>query len=171
VSVSRYYLDSLVPSWLASDPGYLTALGTHLVDRMHLQGYSEVGWPQISEAPSDVAPPVGMLLVRATITVEEFDIDMGDDDQPDVQRPAPARPEQYQVEQPAGQWLVQQTGDDVAHVVPVDDAVVHAFNLGCVCGPTPGQVPRPGGEIGWVMTHHALDGREQFEPDRGEAGT
>ncbi|MFC8447661.1 hypothetical protein [Kitasatospora sp. NPDC057223] len=77
--ISRYHLDSLVPSWLASDPGYLSALGCHLLDRMTLQGYQPVDWPVISEAPSDVAPPVGMLLIRATIAVEEFDIDMGDE--------------------------------------------------------------------------------------------
>lgn len=78
--ISRYYVESLVPSWLASDPGYLAALGGHLMDRMQAQGYEPVGWPVISEAHDVLVPaPVGTLIVRASIDVEEFDVDMGDE--------------------------------------------------------------------------------------------
>jgi len=77
--ISRYYLDSIVPSWLAADTGYITAFTGHLLDRMRFHGYTPVAWPTVSEAPSKVPAPVGMVIIRATIDVEEFDIDMADD--------------------------------------------------------------------------------------------
>lgn len=76
--ISRYYVESLVPSWLASDPGYLAALGGHLADRMRAQGYEIVSGPAIGEAHDLMVPaPVGTVILRASIAVEEFDVDMG----------------------------------------------------------------------------------------------
>lgn len=77
--ISRYYLDALVPSWLAADTGYVAALTRHLVDQMRFHGYEPATWPTTGEAPSDVPPPVGMVILRAAVDVEEFDIDMADD--------------------------------------------------------------------------------------------
>ncbi len=49
---------------------------------------------------------------------------------------------------------------NIVHVVPVDDLVGHEPNEDCVCGPTVEAVHREDGSMGWVMKHHALDGRE-----------
>lgn len=48
------------------------------------------------------------------------------------------------------------------HVLPDDDLVRHTEH-DCVCGTTTAPVPRDDGTIGWVITHHSLDGREQAE--------
>lgn len=49
------------------------------------------------------------------------------------------------------------------HVVPLDDLVEH-IPEGCVCGPTVEPVPHPrDGSMGWLVTHHSLDGREADE--------
>lgn len=54
--------------------------------------------------------------------------------------------------------------DGPVHVVPVDDLIDHDTSGGdCVCGPTPEAVKRDDGSIGWLLTHHSLDGREAFE--------
>jgi len=45
------------------------------------------------------------------------------------------------------------------HVVPVRDLIEHADH-DCVCGPTTEPVERADGSIGWLITHHSLDGRE-----------
>lgn len=51
------------------------------------------------------------------------------------------------------------------HVVPINDLVEHDTTGGdCVCGPTTEPVVREDGTIGWVVTHHSLDGRELREP-------
>ena len=50
------------------------------------------------------------------------------------------------------------------HVFPLNDAVDHDTDGGdCVCGPTTEPVPRPDGSMGWLITHHSLDGRENHE--------
>lgn len=57
------------------------------------------------------------------------------------------------------------------HVLPLGDALPHdEGNDGdCPCGPTTDPCPRDDGTIGWLITHHSLDGREQHE--RKEAAT
>ncbi|MFE9064922.1 hypothetical protein [Streptomyces violaceusniger] len=76
---TTYYLESLVPSWLLHDSGYRNALQQHLLDRIKLQGYEPVTPVRIREAPGEVPPPVGMLLLRAEVQVEEFDVEVGED--------------------------------------------------------------------------------------------
>lgn len=49
------------------------------------------------------------------------------------------------------------------HVLPVNDIVEHVTNDECVCGPTSEAVKRDNGSIGWVVVHHAVDGREDDE--------
>jgi hypothetical protein len=61
-----------------------------------------------------------------------------------------------------GRWL-STVQDDGAHVVPLYDIVRHTANDECVCGPTVEAVPRSDGSVGWMLTHHSLDGREQHE--------
>ncbi len=57
----------------------------------------------------------------------------------------------------------------VVHVYPVDDQVRHTTdNDQCVCGPITEPVPRDDGSMGWLLTHHSLDGREHRE-GRGRA--
>ncbi|WP_160051085.1 hypothetical protein [Nocardiopsis sp. FR26] len=56
----------------------------------------------------------------------------------------------------------------VVHVYPVGDLIEHGTDsteADCVCGPTTEPVPRDDGSIGWVITHHSLDGREQREEE------
>lgn len=50
-----------------------------------------------------------------------------------------------------------------AHVVPRGDLVDHPATDGCACGPAAQAVKRSDGSVGWVMIHHALDGREASE--------
>ena len=52
----------------------------------------------------------------------------------------------------------------VWHVEPVNDLIAHEDN-DCVCGPTVEPVPRDDGSIGWLYTHHSLDGRELKETE------
>lgn len=51
------------------------------------------------------------------------------------------------------------------HVLPVGDQHEHEHAPGtdCVCGPTTEPVPRDDGSMGWLVVHHALDGRETSE--------
>lgn len=50
------------------------------------------------------------------------------------------------------------------HVYPRGDQVEHDTDGGdCVCGPTTEPVPLVDGGIGWIVTHHSLDGRERNE--------
>lgn len=52
------------------------------------------------------------------------------------------------------------------HVYPVADLIEHDVEGGdCPCGPRTTPVERDDGSIGWVITHHSLDGRELNEPD------
>lgn len=75
------------------------------------------------------------------------------------------------------------------HVVPLRDAIQHDVpgldgdldipepwacirttqgdDTVCVCGPTAQLVKRDDGRDGWVITHHSLDGREQYETAEG----
>lgn len=70
----------------------------------------------------------------------------------------------------SGDWLAFAVGDDIVHVYPESDLIVHEAGgprdgdvLLCPCGPTPSAVPKSGGTLGWVLTHHSLDGRELAE--------
>lgn len=48
------------------------------------------------------------------------------------------------------------------HSFPVGDLIEHDTDGGdCPCGPTPEAVKRDDGSVGWLITHHSLDGREQ----------
>lgn len=50
------------------------------------------------------------------------------------------------------------------HVYPVNDLIEHdTESEDCPCGPTPEAVPDQDGAMGWLITHHSLDGRERFE--------
>lgn len=70
----------------------------------------------------------------------------------------------------AGQWLTQQTADNVVHVVPLDDLIVHDFADDCPCGPTTRPSPMPRGRVGWIVTHHSLAGREATEQPSAGCG-
>ncbi|WP_179278339.1 hypothetical protein [Rhodococcus sp. 15-649-2-2] len=48
------------------------------------------------------------------------------------------------------------------HVVPVNDLIEH-LDDDCPCGATTEPVPRDDGSVGWLITHHSLDGRELHE--------
>lgn len=46
------------------------------------------------------------------------------------------------------------------HIYPLNDLVEHDTNgEACVCGPTDTPVEREDGSFGWLVIHHALDGR------------
>lgn len=50
----------------------------------------------------------------------------------------------------------------VVHVLPVDDLIEHTDD-DCLCGPDTEPVEGPDGSIGWLVSHHSLDGREKEE--------
>jgi len=52
---------------------------------------------------------------------------------------------------------------ELIHVTPNGDLVVHELDEDCVCGPRVDPVERADGSIGWIHTHHSLDGRESRE--------
>lgn len=57
------------------------------------------------------------------------------------------------------------------HVYPTQDLIEHSTNgEDCLCGPETIPVEREDGSIAYVISHHALDGREHFEEghDRAE---
>jgi hypothetical protein len=59
--------------------------------------------------------------------------------------------------------------ENVRHVYPVDDLIVHEVDgEDCPRGPETAPVEREDGSIGYVVTHHSLDGRELSEPDGSE---
>lgn len=58
-------------------------------------------------------------------------------------------------------WLVDDRPSGV-HVTPTQDAVEHGGE-DCICGPTIEPVEGADGHIGWLITHHSLDGREAVE--------
>ena len=52
------------------------------------------------------------------------------------------------------------------HTIPLDDLIEHMTDGSeCPCGPTTEAVERDDGSMGWMVTHHSLDGREHHEPD------
>lgn len=65
-------------------------------------------------------------------------------------------------------WTLEQAGHEV-HVLPLDDLIHHDETDDCACGPHAEPVPDDDGSIGWLITHHSLDGREQHEVSRGQA--
>lgn len=60
-------------------------------------------------------------------------------------------------------WVIidTDTEDPVApaHVMPTNDLVEHTLDEGCACGPDTKPIDREDGSVGWVIEHHALDGR------------
>lgn len=56
-------------------------------------------------------------------------------------------------------------GNEV-HVTPSCDQIEHILDDSCPCGPTSEPVKREDGSVGWVITHHSLDGRERDEEAR-----
>ncbi len=54
------------------------------------------------------------------------------------------------------------------HVYPCGDLIEHETEGDdCPCGPATEPVQRDDGSYGWLVVHHSLDGREQFEPGGG----
>lgn len=54
----------------------------------------------------------------------------------------------------------------VAHVAPIGDLITHdtdTTEADCICGPETRPVPQESGGMGWLIVHHALDGRELTE--------
>lgn len=52
------------------------------------------------------------------------------------------------------------------HVVPRGDLIDHDTTTAdpdCICGPNTEHTPRADGSDGWILIHHALDGRETGE--------
>jgi hypothetical protein len=52
---------------------------------------------------------------------------------------------------------------DPYHVIPLGDLIEHECSEDCPCGPEPQPVERDDGSMGWVLSHHSLDGREAHE--------
>lgn len=50
------------------------------------------------------------------------------------------------------------------HVIPTDDLIQHETESDCVCEPECEPVKREDGSVGWLYTHHSLDGCELSEP-------
>lgn len=55
------------------------------------------------------------------------------------------------------------------HVVPKGDLMEHDDTEECPCGPRVEPVKCDDGSVGYVVTHHSLDGREQ-QPEEGGHG-
>ncbi|WP_354643871.1 hypothetical protein [Kitasatospora camelliae] len=150
MSITRYYIESLAPTWLAADPGYRAALGEYLTACMDQNGWSIVDPPTVRPVEAAARMPVGMVLLQAECGVEEFDVDLDDDTTLNKG------------------WLAAMADDGTAHVVPLDDVIEHDLDEDCPCGPAVRPEQRGDGSQGWVATHHSLDGREQREA-RGAA--
>lgn len=58
-------------------------------------------------------------------------------------------------------WLVVEQAEGV-HVLPLGDGIDHP-DEDCICGPAVEPVKQEHGGIGWIITHHSLDGREHLE--------
>lgn len=55
------------------------------------------------------------------------------------------------------------------HVSPSGDLIEHdTSGDDCACGPTTIPVESRDGSVGWVVSHHSLDGREAKEPEGAE---
>lgn len=50
------------------------------------------------------------------------------------------------------------------HVLPDNDLIDHVEGE-CPCGPSTRMVTSDDKPIGWIVTHHSLDGREATERD------
>jgi hypothetical protein len=61
-------------------------------------------------------------------------------------------------------WILD--GSRICQVIPCNDLIDHEPGADCPCGPTTEAVKRDDGTVGWLVTHHSLDGRERFEEDR-----
>lgn len=62
-------------------------------------------------------------------------------------------------------WEVIPQAGDVVNVIPEtgSDQIQHQLDDDCICGPSIEPVQRDDGSIGWLFTHHSLDGREAGE--------
>lgn len=63
----------------------------------------------------------------------------------------------------APRWAYHVAGDHPFHIWPLEDIVEHDHedhDGGCVCGPTVEPVKCEDGSVGWIIAHHALDGRK-----------
>lgn len=61
-------------------------------------------------------------------------------------------------------WIsVVAADDNMAHVYPVRDSIVHEAWEECPCGPAISAEFRGDGSNGWLAVHHSLDGRELRE--------
>jgi hypothetical protein len=60
-------------------------------------------------------------------------------------------------------WLVVSLSDRNSHILPVDDGWYHLPD-DCDCGPSYDLVQHEAAPDSWVVVHHSLDGREQYEP-------
>lgn len=49
----------------------------------------------------------------------------------------------------------------ILHIIPDNDLVDHEPTRDCVCGPATDITHGDDGEQQWIITHHALDNREQ----------
>ena len=102
-TVTRYQMESVVPSWLGSDAGYLAGLKQALVNRMTMQGWDVVEGPRVEDQTnaSSAVVPVGMSLLNVWCGVSEFDFEVPDElgSQPPASisapRPAATQPEPY----------------------------------------------------------------------------
>lgn len=72
-------VESLVPSWLLHDASYRTALSVYLSEKITRTGEEIVAPVRIAAAESEVAPPIGMILLRAQAETEDFDVEVGED--------------------------------------------------------------------------------------------
>ena len=63
-------------------------------------------------------------------------------------------------------WLCEGDPRNEQHVIPINDLIDHELTDDCVCGPTAEAVKRDDGSVGWLITHHSLDGREQHEENK-----
>lgn len=59
-------------------------------------------------------------------------------------------------------WRYHIEGASPYHVWPENDLIDHDTDSdACICGPCSTPVKTDDGSIGWILTHHALDGRER----------
>lgn len=61
-----------------------------------------------------------------------------------------------------GGWAYGYGSDGAVHVEPVNDLIDHEVE-GCPCGPSTAAVKAEDGSVGWMVSHHSLDGREADE--------
>lgn len=58
-----------------------------------------------------------------------------------------------------GRDLIRDDQSDELHVMPFADLVEHDPTEDCICGTRTEPVYRADGSNGWLVVHHALDGR------------